>query len=281
MSSHWTPSGEWAETARESEEDVTELIEQLEQSTDLIDGVWTFAYGSMLAQCAVDPLGERIETWDGVVRTLQIGAALYQVTDGTTGPVECFIDNKVRQLPPAGSAARGTVITWLTTFYLAVICADGARLQLLSEVSMDRLRIPGLVFDDFWYSWADTLATWYRQEPGAAEKLETTIEQSYREVATVMSHDRLDKIAYQPINLFYTLMRSRDEFNEELVGALWHHREYWTATPDRRKDSEGCLALGPLAMACMATDMGVKLVVESEYIPRHLVRGSWRDEFPI
>lgn len=278
---HWMTSPDWVEAAQDMRKRVAEEISLLEQAPDMIDVTCMVAQTSLVNQCAVNPTGSRIETWEAVVHALQVGTALYQIIDRAEGVVECFIADEVRRLPAIGPIAKGTVHTWLTTFYLAVICADGARLELLSRVPIGRLRNPDVLVDEFLFSWVDTLQTWYRQEPEWAEKLMTTIRTSYPEVATIMPGDYLGRIAYQPINLFYTLLCHDDRFNEALVEALGHHHAYWTESPDREKDLEGCIALGVLAMTCMAKDMGVNLTVESEYIPRHLVEGSWRGEFVI
>ncbi|WP_420823792.1 Imm49 family immunity protein [Streptomyces torulosus] len=40
------------------------------------------------------------------------------------------------------------------------------------------------------------------------------------------------------------------------------------------------MALGPLALACLAYDGGMAVEVESEYLPAHLLRRDWLGEFP-
>ncbi|MGA5166236.1 Imm49 family immunity protein [Streptomyces lavendulocolor] len=40
------------------------------------------------------------------------------------------------------------------------------------------------------------------------------------------------------------------------------------------------LALGPLAIACLAYDAGFPIEVESEYLPKHLLTHGWLGEYP-
>lgn len=39
------------------------------------------------------------------------------------------------------------------------------------------------------------------------------------------------------------------------------------------------MALGPLAMACLAYDAGFPIEIESEYLPKALVERAWVGEF--
>jgi len=87
-------------------------------------------------------------------------------------------------------------------------------------------------------------------------------------------------VLYPPLNLFLQfLKRDQDQFNAALVQALQLHKEYWTADEDGRLSTDGDVALGPLAIACLAYDVGMTIEVESEYLPKHLLQRSWLGEF--
>ncbi|MFJ9976347.1 Imm49 family immunity protein [Streptomyces cyaneofuscatus] len=49
---------------------------------------------------------------------------------------------------------------------------------------------------------------------------------------------------------------------------------------DRAKDIDGSIALGPLAIACLAYDAEFPLDNESDYLPKHLLQRTWLGEFP-
>ncbi|MET9819971.1 immunity 49 family protein [Streptomyces sp. NPDC006355] len=74
-------------------------------------------------------------------------------------------------------------------------------------------------------------------------------------------------------------MPGPEQFNAALVDALTWHKEYWTANEARSLSGEGLVALGPLAIACMAHDADMPVEVESEYLPRALLRRSWVGEY--
>ncbi|MEV8361986.1 Imm49 family immunity protein [Streptomyces niveus] len=61
--------------------------------------------------------------------------------------------------------------------------------------------------------------------------------------------------------------------------ALTWHKEYWTANEARSLSGDGLVALAPLAIACMASDADMRIDVESEYLPKHLLRRTWVGEF--
>ncbi|MEU8784799.1 immunity 49 family protein [Streptomyces sp. NPDC048637] len=68
------------------------------------------------------------------------------------------------------------------------------------------------------------------------------------------------------------MRKDHEGFNQALAEALELHKAYWSRE-DRSDDIVGYLALGPLAMACLAYDAGIPIEVESEYLPiRHLHR---------
>jgi hypothetical protein len=88
------------------------------------------------------------------------------------------------------------------------------------------------------------------------------------------------KVLYPPLNLFLQfLKRDVDQFNTALVEALQLHKEYWTKDEDRRLTTDGPVALGPPGVACLAYDVGMPVDVESEYLPKHLLKRSWLGEF--
>jgi hypothetical protein len=88
------------------------------------------------------------------------------------------------------------------------------------------------------------------------------------------------KILYPPLELFHLYLRRETErFNETLATALTWHKEYWTANEARSLSGEGLVALGPLAIACMAHDADMPIEVESEYLPKALLQRNWVGEY--
>ncbi|MGW2701523.1 immunity 49 family protein [Streptomyces sp. NPDC001340] len=100
-------------------------------------------------------------------------------------------------------------------------------------------------------------------------------------MARISPRDLLDGQLYPPINLFYHFVRKDEEgFSPALVEALKLHKMYWTLNEERQAKLDGTIALGPLAIACLAYDGRFPIEVESDYLPKHLLQHDWLGEFP-
>lgn len=222
-----------------------------------------------------------METWEAAVTAMQLGWALFAVTGASEGSVECRINRKMRTLPAIGRQSSADAGNWLTAFWLAVVCRERERMTQLCEIPLERLRAPEGQYDEYVYHWVDTLQTYWLRRPGLVEKLTDAIQASDPSVARVTPRDMLQGLLYPPINLFSHFVR-RDEagFGPALEEALKLHKVYWTLDEDRAADIDGAVALGPLAIACLAYDGEIPIGVESEYLPKHLLQHGWLGEFP-
>lgn len=233
------------------------------------------------ARLAVDPTGSRLETWENVVTAMQIASALFASATTPEGEsVECRIAHGTHAIPGAGPSHDADCGNWLTAFWLAIVCRDQERMTRLAEVPLDVLRGAELRYDEYAYHWVDTLQSYWLERPGLAGKLTATIEASYPNVARDTAPELLEKILYPPINMFHKFVR-RDHagFNQALVEALRAHREFSVAEQEEDESMAGMLALGPLAVTCLAFDAGFPVDVASDYVPKHLLQRSWLGEF--
>ncbi|WP_261718769.1 immunity 49 family protein [Streptomyces sp. FZ201] len=262
-------------------EDVAERVDWLDESSGRISFAFNTAVTALRAHCVGDPIAAKVETWEAAVTAMQLGSALFAVTGVSEGFVECRINRKVRRIPAVGPMSSADAGNWLTAFWLAVICRDTQRMTQLCEIPLDRLLSPPGAYDEYIYSWVDTLQTYWLRRPGLVEKLTNTLQMSHPDVARIAPRDLLDGVLYPPIHLFSRLIaRDWDGFASGMVDALKLHQAYWTLNEDRASDIDGSIALGPLAMACWAYDGQVPLGVESDYLPKHLIEHSWLGEFP-
>ncbi|MEU5096324.1 immunity 49 family protein [Streptomyces sp. NPDC020996] len=233
------------------------------------------------ARLAVNPDASALATWEAVVTAMQVSTAMFAVAGRTDGVVECRISDHVRAIPATGPQPYVKAGNWLTAFWLSVVCREQDRMTQLCDVSIDTLRASGTEYDEYVYHWIDALQSYWLERPGLGEKLVTAIQASAPENARIADRDLLDKILYQPISLFHQFLRKdRAGFNQALVEALQLHKAFWTATQDRERTVEGYLALGPLAVACLAYDAGLPIEVESDYLPSELLNRAWLGEFP-
>ncbi|POX50976.1 hypothetical protein C3489_21040 [Streptomyces sp. Ru71] len=208
------------------------------------------------AQAADDPDAARIESWEAWVRAMQTGSALFATPD----------------------APQGDGRAWLDAFWSALVCREGERLTRLCQVPVEALRRAGAA-DDYLFHWIGTLQAYVLRRPmdEVADQLVTTIRTSDPQVATGTPRDLLNLVDYQPIALFHRFIaRDQEKFAAVLAEALEHHARYWQGSADPR----ALVALGPLALACLAYDAGFPVDTSSPWLPRHLVQRSWYGEFP-
>ncbi|QQC89023.1 immunity 49 family protein [Streptomyces alfalfae] len=279
---HDLPSGPEAEHyAERLHQHFTGRIERLDGSTSIIDRIFSTSVLNLRTRCLIDPRASAVETWEAAVTAMQVGSALFTVTGEGEGTVECRINRQVRSLPFIGPLSTADAGTWLQAFWLAIICREQDRMTQLCEIPLDRLRVPEGQYDEYIYHWVDTLQTYWLRRPGLVEKLTATFHASDPSVARIAPRDLMDGILYPPINLFYRFVTKDEEgFGAALVEALKLHKAYWTLTEERKNSIDGAVALGPLAIACLAYDGELPIEVESDYLPKHLLQHSWLGEFP-
>ncbi|WP_445395405.1 immunity 49 family protein [Streptomyces sp. LE64] len=257
-------------------------IEDLDSHPGMMDFYWGSADLAVQAQGLLDPRATRLETWEAVVNAMQMSSAVFRRAAVTEGSVDCLIHHKVRTLPATGPRPYANAGTWLTAFFFAIVCRDQKRMTELAELPLDVLRASGAEHDEYLMHWVSALqAYWLRDQVRLVDELSETFKKSHPDAVRVASRDWVQQISYPPMNLFHRFVtRDHAGFNEALVEALESHKAYWTSDEDRAEDIEGMVALGPLAMTCLAHDGDFPVEVESDYLPHHLVARSWLGEFP-
>ncbi|MGW2556189.1 immunity 49 family protein [Streptomyces sp. NPDC001635] len=277
---HGAPGPDDEAYAKSLGESTAKSIQWLEESPRMFNSTLGKAILHMDARCAVDPRAGQLETWEAVVTAMQVGSAMFAAAVTPEESVQCRINREMRTIPATGPQDYSDAGNWLTAFWLAVVCREQNRMAQLCEVPIELLRASGAEVDEYVYHWVDALQTYWLRRPGLVEKLVAAIEGSYPEAATITPPDLLQNILYQPINLFHRFVRKDEQgFNQALMEALELHKQYWTADEDRAQRVDGLVALGLLAVVCLAHDGGIPIEVESDYLPKHLVQRSWLGEF--
>jgi hypothetical protein len=230
--------------------------------------------------CALDPRAVKFETWQAWVTAMQTGSALFAAATAPEGTsVTCRIKERERVLPATGMESHLNAGAWVTAFYLAMICRDNDRLRRLADVPVSLLRESGAVFDEYIYSWVEALQSFWLGRQDVGDKLVAAVDGTSPEARRHADAGLMSKILYPPTLMLYRILR-RDsaEFGKALADALLWHKEYWTADEERATSADGLVALGPLALACLARDQGITVEVESEYLPKALLEYSWIGE---
>lgn len=232
--------------------------------------------------CLTDPTAGEYPTWEAWVTAMQVGCGLFISGTAAEGPVPCCIGSRgeVKNLPATGPWDYLHAGNWLTSLYLAVICRENERINQLTQVPVSFLRMSGAEFDEYIYAWVQTLQNMWSGRQTTWDTLVTAVKGTAPEAVHIASQELMLKVLYPPIELLHRYMRRETEqFNAALVDALFWHQEYWTANEARSLSGDGLVALGPLAVACLAHDAGMPIEVDSEYLPRALLKRSWVNEY--
>ncbi|WP_119727946.1 immunity 49 family protein [Thermomonospora amylolytica] len=256
------------------------ISERRERVRQLFDS----AVMTMKYRCALDPMAEQPQTWQSVTLAMQAGTAMFAAALRTQGTVEVRLHDSEVAIPATGAQTWTNVGYWLDALYLAMICREDERTNLLCSVSLDFLRASekGGIVPPHLYAWAESLQRFWRGEPGSLERVEQALELAKPHNIEEPGGDAQVLLAMPPMLLFaHLLVDEDDEFNGALAEALQWHRMYWTSTPENARRSIGYISLPLLAMTCLAHDKGfVPIEVESPYIPKGLVDRRWVGEFP-
>ncbi|MEU9120145.1 immunity 49 family protein [Streptomyces sp. NPDC048506] len=257
---------------------VGDFTGRLEQDPSSLGDAFAAALTVAHARCADDPDAAMLETWEAWVTAMQIGSAMFATTLAREGTVECRVSDRVLTLPATGPAPYADARAWLDAFWLALVCREMDRLTLLSQVPLDDLRRASAQ-DDYVFHWIDTLQSHWLRQPmdDIVPKLLATMETSHPHVATRTPKVFLDLVDYQPVALFHRLITNdHAAFAEAFTEALAHHDRYWNGSTN---DPRSRVALGPLAMACLAHDWDFPVDTASPYLPKYLLNRGWYGEF--
>jgi len=228
----------------------------------------------------LDPVAEELETWEACVTARQTSSAVFAALTAEGNSVECRIGDEVRSVSTTDPQYFTDAGAWLNAFWLAVVCQERGRLDMLSAVSVDALRASGAEFDEYIYAWVEALQAFWGERPELGEKLAEAIEGTDPDVAVIAGRELVLELLYPPIGAFFQFVqRDVEAFNEALAEGLELHRRYWTADEDRAADCDGFVALALLGVACLAYDAGMPVELDSEYLPKHLLLRSWVGEF--
>lgn len=213
-----------------------------------------------------------VRDWDAVRWSLgwaaRLGAAVFQVASGATGPIEVHLESGGSSLVARGRGQPQLVgaTAWEDAFHAAAIVRDHHALDVLASHDVESLSVPVadvLGFDRMWVRLLQSLH-W----PG--HDVAHHVGQVRRALRT-LGGDARDPLAASMLDLIDCLVDLDSAgFDDAMVIALARHRQRWGHSDAARADARGFLARGPLALACFANDLGLRLDIVSDYLPRAL-----------
>ncbi|MEU6893459.1 immunity 49 family protein [Streptomyces sp. NPDC046557] len=262
------------------EKSLARSLETIEASHSARTGAVMTSLNVARVRCVGDADAVMLETWESWLLAMQVHSAVFAATATDRESVTCKIRQEERELATTGPQFNLNAGTWIQAFYLALICRETARLDMLAKVPVSLLRECGGVMDDYVYAWVETLQSFWLRRDDLREHLVRAVDLSAPEAARILDAETMGKLQYPPIMMFYRYLRNDAAgFNEALGDALRRHKEYWTVDEDRRENIEGVVAIAPLAIACLARANGIPIEYESGYLPKALLEFAWRGEF--
>lgn len=252
-----------------------------------LDPMYRYAKEALLA----DPEAGDLATWEAWVALMQYYGAAFAATTGPEGvDVECLIDHEARTMTGIGPRYFTNAGNWEMAFYLAVTCRAKGRVEDLCAIPVDLLKqageSDGARYNEFTYHWISALQSYVTGEDTMLRELGRAIELSDPRHGAI-GGEYLNLVSFPQMDVFRCLLTGdSDKFNGALVQGLEWFRDYHAVERPGQGLLAGVVPLGLLAFACLAydrnfSDRDFRLDVESDYLPRHIVQGSWRGEFPV
>jgi Immunity protein 49 len=181
-------------------------------------------------------------------------------------------------LTGSGPDSTTHVGAWLDAFRLASICRDLEAMKWLLATPTSVLRASSTKGDEYAYQYVDALRGFWQNDPRTGDLFLAALEGTDPAVLVNADPDYVLDVVVPEMEIFLNVLNKDPAgMNAALAKALKLHEGYWR-DPSRANNSDGFIALGPLAMASLANDRGMKIEVESGYMPSWLVRGEWADK---
>ena len=264
----------------------------VERNPDNVDLALSTIHLDALFSTASDPDVASPLTWDCWATSMQIQHAMFIMSRNPwKTKLQFRIYHKIRHTNGIDPIYSANASNWLKAFFLTCICRDAERRKELCDIPVEFLKecgeSEGTEYNPFVYHWVSALQALILNRPGLGEELLAAMELSDPDRADFGDADSLNMITFPQLNTLLRLVEGdKDKFNQALAEGIGLFRQYWTKDEEHFKDIDGIVPLGLLAMACIAHDNShhdpdFALEVESGYLPKHLVQGSWRGENPI
>lgn len=170
-----------------------------------------------------------------------------------------------RKLEPA--------VQWRWGLLAAAAARNHAAIDALASVRAEHLATLGRPAPIWFASEATALAATFRRDADAAEHLAAAMRMA--DPAAVPAASRgwvLDIVASELELAFRVVTNDGPAYETMMSDALDRHHHYYGT--DGTRDTQGQIALAPLAVACLAEDLGLATTTTSDYIPRWIIEST-------
>ena len=240
---------------------------------------------------AMDPDTSELYTWEAWAAWMQVAEVVFAMSTAPSGStVERLVDHEVRTLQAIEPGPRSDAGTWPTAFFLGITCRDEERVRFLCNIPASFLKEAGEsrggAYDDYIYPWITALQDFILNRPDLGDNLYEAMRLSQHENTEISSAENLNTFIFPPMNAFYRFAEHDTvKFDEAMAFAIRLFHDYYTADEERTKDLMGAVSLPLLGIACLAYDLrqiapDFTPDLSSEYLPEHILKRSWHEEFP-
>lgn len=212
-----------------------------------------------------------------VCRALRIGAksaaAIFALATGS-GEVEVEVDETPVRLPATGPTDATHVGNWRIGWWLAHIVRDQKAINLLASTPLEVLRRSSSRADECQYLFIDALQAFEKRADDWSTRLRMALDATDPAKNKILDEEFVLNIIVPEMQMLFRLAVGEViPFHEAVEFALVRHKKYWSKS-NRKRDPDGYLAMGPLAIARLAYDAGIHIEVNSEYLPKWLAEGG-------
>ncbi|MBZ0231458.1 MAG: immunity 49 family protein [Deltaproteobacteria bacterium] len=174
-----------------------------------------------------------------------------------------------RKLEPA--------VQWRWGMLAAAAARNHAAIDALASVRPEHLATVGRPAPSWFASEATALAATFRRDANAGDLLAAAMKAA--DPAKVPAQSKnwvLDIVAGELELAFRVVSNDAAAFDGMMSEALDRHHHYYGS--DGKNDTQGQIALAPLAIACLARDLGLRTSVVSDYTPSWIIESpsTWK-----
>ncbi|MCI5121295.1 MAG: hypothetical protein D3908_08940 [Candidatus Electrothrix sp. AUS4] len=219
---------------------------------------------------------ESEEICQGLCIGARTAAAIFELAVGNT-QVEVDLGKIQTKLPATGPTDATHVGNWRIGWWMAHIIQNRTVINSLVEIPIDMLRRSSTRGDECQYLFAEALQAFEKRADDWSVKLRMAVDATNPEQINISDEEFVLNILMPEVQMLFRLAIGEiAPFNEALQFALERHKKYWSKG-NRKRDPDGYLALGPLAIAGLAYEAGIPIEIESEYLPSWLFKGKCQE----
>ncbi len=209
-------------------------------------------------------------------RVACMGAALFGgLVAGAGQTIEAPLPGGGQTVEVTGSAPDSRVGEpgyWREALLAALTVRKTRAVSMLAEVPLALLRALGPTHDEWTFLEYEALQAVALGRPDAPVRLLAAAKAANPETVHEIVRDRVLDVVTPELQLaFKAIDRDQAGFDTWMIVAIEGHHHYFQRNALNKKQPTSQLALAPLAMACVAHDLGIRTNVTTDYLPRHII----------